>query len=107
MTADTWYSRRPWEQSPVQVNQAIGPDPTNQERIVSDRLAQFLAPPPPPPQRVLFPPRFGYTLAEPGITDIINVAEEWPKPVDTYSRDTYGEYSGTSRPSFSNDLGKP
>lgn len=107
MSQDTWYSRRPWEQMPATVDQSIGPDPTNQERIVTQRMTQFLAPPPPPPQRVLFPPRFGYAQDEPGITDIVKVEEEWPQPRDTYSKDTYGEYSGTSRPSFSGDLGKP
>jgi hypothetical protein len=76
------------------------------EQLVSDRLRLFLAPPPPPPQRVLFAPRFGYPTDEPSITDVIQADEEWPKPIDTFSRDTYGSYQGSSTPSLTDDLGR-
>lgn len=104
--ADGWYQRRPWEQSPARTNQAVGPDPTAMEQLVSDRLKLFLQPPPPPPQRVLFAPRFGYAQDEPSITDIIQVDVEFPQPVDTFSRDTYGSYQGSSTPSLTDDLGR-
>lgn len=107
MSQDMWYDRRPWEDSSPVIDQSVGPDQSNQERIVSQRLEQCLAPPAPPPQRVLFAPRFGYPTHEPTITDVVKVEQEWPQPVDSFGRDTYGEYSGTSTPSFSNDLGKP
>ena len=106
MAADTTYGRRPWT-LPTLPDQAVGPFAPNKERLTSERLMAALLESPPSYEQPLFRPRFGYNRAVPGILDVLDVDEEFPQPVDTFSRDTYGSYSGSATPGYSNDLGKP
>lgn len=90
-------------------SQAKGPFGLNDDRVDAERMIAEIEDLAQPRVSRPFRPRFGYLKNTPGIVDVIHIDERWqtPPPVDHYYQDTYGQYSGTQTPGWSNDLGKP
>lgn len=86
----------------------LGPNESNEERLVSEALAALAGEPaeviaqrrPPLPQVQLFPPRFGYRVDALGIRDVVRLDEIYPQSRIDWSGTTSG-YTGTSYPSLS------
>jgi hypothetical protein len=112
--ADGVYNRRPWV-APTEAmyppQEYIGPFASNQERLLSQSLAawnmsaaeiqEYVRPP--LPQIQLFPARFGYTDAEIGIEDLINL----PRRTATTQRveSDFSQTPNTQESTSTNSLG--
>lgn len=103
MGADTVYDDRPWNQPPPWAYSR--PWDSNEERLTQQALNAALIPgaelaalvrPPLPIE--LFPPRYGYDRAAPGLLDVLAVSRELRSSDATSGGN--GGYSGASRNSL-------